>query len=102
MTKKEPTLKEQGFYHTAVWRRLRVLALQRDRSLCQKCLKNKRIKRATEVHHVVPVESSPELALELANLESLCRDCHEATKARRPVRVYPARVIKISDGSGSV
>ena len=96
---KPHTLKEQGFYHTVAWRRLRVLVLRRDHYLCQKRLKNKHIKRAAEVHHVRPVGSHPEQALELSNLESLCRNFHESTRQRRVERVYPARVIKVREGS---
>lgn len=75
-------LKEQGFYHWPAWRRLRVLALQRDHYLCQACLRQKKITPATEVHHVQPITEHPELALCLDNLESLCWDCHEQTKLR--------------------
>ena len=75
-------LKEQGFYHWPVWRRLRRLALQRDRYLCQDCLEKGVIRTATEVHHVAPVDERPELALELDNLRSLCWECHERTKHR--------------------
>lgn len=92
-------LKEQGFYHWPAWRRIRQLALQRDRFLCQNCLHKKGvIKTATEVHHLQPVEDFPELALELDNLQSLCWQCHEETKHRsRKVIAVPkgVRVIKI-------
>ena len=92
-------LKEQGFYKTTVWRRLRLLALQRDNYLCQECLRKKRITKATEIHHIKPIASHSELALSLDNLESLCWDCHEATKPRRVADDLPVRVIKIVDGS---
>ena len=99
---KEATLKEKGFYHTPAWRRLRIKALERDHYLCQNCLRNHRITAATEVHHLMPVEDHPDLALVLDNLESLCWDCHEQTKdhGKRVVQA-PAgvRVIKISNGS---
>lgn len=93
--------KKQGFYHTPAWRKLRVLALQRDHYLCQECLRQKRIVKATEVHHIKPIADFPELALTLDNLESLCWDCHELTKPRRVKAVAPAgvRVIKIADGT---
>lgn len=91
------TLKEQGFYHTRAWRRVRQLALHRDHYLCQACLKNNRITPATEVHHVKPLELYPDLALELSNLTSLCWQCHEATKQRRKfdATTCNVRVIKI-------
>jgi len=94
------TLKERGFYQSRPWRAVRLLALQRDHYLCQECLKRKRFKTATEVHHIRPLEEFPELGLELSNLQSLCWDCHEATKHRQSV-VHPSgvRIIKVSDGS---
>ena len=73
-------LKKQGFYGKAAWQRLRRMARQRDNYLCQECLKEKRITQAEEVHHVKPVDECPELAMDLSNLVSLCRACHEATK----------------------
>lgn len=98
---KKDTLKKRGFYQSAAWRRARQMALQRDHYLCQSCLKKQRIKTATEVHHIRPLEDYPELALELSNLQSLCWDCHEATKRRsQPSLPNGVKIIKITDGSG--
>lgn len=80
MANHENTLKDQGFYKKAVWRKLRVQALERDHYLCQECLRRRRVTPATEVHHIKPLEKFPELGLTLSNLESLCWPCHEATK----------------------
>ena len=93
------TLKKQGFYHSPAWRRIRVLALQRDNYLCQVCLKKGVIKKATEVHHIRPIAKQPELALELENLQSLCWWCHEATKSRGTdaVSASNVRIIKITN-----
>lgn len=99
---KKDTLKKQGFYQSTAWRSIRRMALQRDNYLCQECLRKKRITRATEVHHVNPLEDFPELGLEMSNLQSLCWDCHEQTKHHGQSSVMaPAgvRVIKVSDGS---
>lgn len=97
------TLKNQGWYHKPAWRHVRKLALQRDCYLCQACLKKGRLKKATEVHHLVPLDERPELGLELSNLQSLCWDCHELTKHRQPGKraVMPdgVRIIAIRDGS---
>lgn len=95
------TLKQQGFYHTSAWRRIRKLALQRDHYLCQACLKENRFTKATEVHHIKPLEDFPEFALELSNLQSLCWDCHEQTKShgREVVKVpLGVRVIRVANG----
>lgn len=90
------TLKDQGFYHSAAWRKTRKLALQRDRYLCQHCLAKRVITVATEVHHKKELEEYPELALDLSNLVSLCWRCHEATKHKPKKRKdVPARVIDV-------
>lgn len=101
MREKHSELKEAGFYHSPVWRKLRRLALQRDHYLCQHCLRNGILRSATEVHHIRPVADWPELALDLDNLVSLCWPCHEQTKVRRHGgrTGVPVRVIKIS-GNG--
>lgn len=90
-------LKEQGFYHSPAWRRLRVLALQRDHYLCQACLRQKRITIATQVHHKIPIAEDASLALRLDNLESLCWDCHELTKPRKAPRGKPGvKIIRVT------
>jgi len=93
-------LKESGWYGKGAWKRLRVQALNRDHWLCQECLRRGKITTAREVHHKLPLEEYPELGLELSNLESLCHECHEATKApRSQAKPKPTprgvRVIKI-------
>jgi len=95
---KKDTLKNQGFYTKSAWRRCRLLALQRDKYLCQHCLKKNRVTPATEVHHIVPLEERPDLGLELSNLVSLCHACHDDTKLKQSsiVNARPGiRVIKI-------
>lgn len=69
------------------WRRLRRDKLTRN-PLCEHCYSDRRIRAATEVHHIVPVESGlsmaemARLAYDPHNLVSLCHDCHvEAHKA---------------------
>ena len=78
-----PTLKERNFYKRKAWLCVRRLALQRDHYLCQSCLRAGRHRVASVVHHLKELEDFPELGLELSNLESLCWDCHEATKTRK-------------------
>lgn len=66
------------------WRRLRAWRL-RAQPLCVRCMRSGLIRSATEVHHIVPVESgsSPammeRLAYDPANLEGLCHACHAET-----------------------
>lgn len=67
----------------AKWRRLRCLKLSRQ-PLCEHCQEQGRIRPATEVHHLVPVEQGRNyaekqaLAYDLNNLCALCHDCHIA------------------------
>ena len=52
------------------WARLRRAALQRDGYRCRECGTAGRL----EVHHVVAVEVGG--SNELANLKTVCRECH--------------------------
>lgn len=73
-----------AFYHTAAWKKVRALALARDGGMCQDCMDRFRAgygyrpRRAEMVHHIIPIEERPDLALELSNLRSLCNACHGA------------------------
>ena len=97
---RERTQKEIGFYKTPAWRRIRTQALIRDHYLCQLRTSSKCSGVATEVHHIVPLESNPALGLELSNLVSCCWWCHEETKTRKKsVAVRGVRVIPVGDGS---
>lgn len=102
--------KADPFYMSAAWRRARQQALERDHWLCQDHLARKlagariRVPTATVVHHILPREEHPELALELDNLVSLCEACHnqrhpekggsEQSRAAKAAPI-PARVIKV-------
>lgn len=65
------------FYESTAWKKCRKLALIRDKYLCQDCLGNKRITKATMVHHVIELKDDRSKGLELDNLRSLCNSCHE-------------------------
>ena len=70
------------FYHSKEWKRLRQMAIERDRGMCCECMRKfqmgiiKRPHRAEMVHHITPIKDNPALALRLDNLESLCNACH--------------------------
>lgn len=67
--------KEQSFYKTGVWIRLR----NHKRSispLCEVCLKEDKVKPMVDVDHIVPIKEDWSLRLTLSNLQSLCRSCH--------------------------
>ena len=64
------------------WQKLRGRKLTAQ-PLCEECEKHGRIRAATEVHHIVPVESEHDLramktlAYDWCNLMSLCHQCHK-------------------------
>lgn len=59
-------------YATAPWRRLRERKVNAN-PICEVC--NNAL--AALVHHIKPIETHPELALEWSNLQSICRPCHD-------------------------
>lgn len=67
--------------NTARWKRLRLHKLQ-SQPLCECCLSANKNTLATEVHHIVPVESVCSIEqMELLmfdnnNLMSVCHECH--------------------------
>lgn len=95
------------FYHTQAWQRVRAAALNRDGGMCCDCMDRYRSgmgvrpNRATMVHHIIPIDERPDLALSLKNLRSLCETCHNKRhpeKGRRQAEEQPGhkmRVIKI-------
>ncbi|WP_232317039.1 HNH endonuclease signature motif containing protein [Paenibacillus sp. D9] len=73
----------------------------RDHYLCQICLRKEKLTSANTVHHIKPLETHPELALETDNLESICPACHNkehtekgAGKKHEPNRQRRAAVVK--------
>lgn len=66
------------------WRSLRAVKMAKN-PLCEDCLLHGKTVIATEVHHVVPVESAHSvrememLAYDYNNLRSLCHECHQNT-----------------------
>lgn len=84
MTREE----KMRFYHSQAWRRMSERILIRDHYECQECRKKLRsgirtkIKRATQVHHIVPYETRPDLGLDEDNLEAICDGCHNEAHGR--------------------
>jgi len=66
----------RAFYKSKEWQEVRELALKRDNYLCQRCLNNKKLKKADLVHHIVPLKDDASLRSKLTNLESICHPCH--------------------------
>lgn len=73
------TRHEQGY--GSRWDKLRVQILQRDKYLCQACLRKGRLTATNlQVDHIKPKAKGG--TDDPANLEVLCRPCHEQ-KSRR-------------------
>lgn len=92
---KPPEAKQ--FYNSAAWQKVREAALIRDHYLCQPCLRRERLTPATTVHHIKPIETHPELALDPDNLESICPACHnrEHPEKGKPKRIEVRRRARI-------
>lgn len=79
------------FYRSKDWLYLREQALKRDNYECQQCKRDGLVKIGSgktklNVHHIKEIETHPELALELDNLETLCVSCHNKVHGRGYVR----------------
>ena len=76
------------FYHSAQWKQMRKYILARDHYECMECRrklsegKTNKIRRARLVHHIIPFEVDPSLALDEDNLISLCDGCHNHIHGR--------------------
>lgn len=64
------------FYQSDDWRRVRYRALKLHGNRCQCCGAGPSFANPIHVDHVKPISRYPELALELSNLQILCRDCN--------------------------
>lgn len=80
----------EWFYKSKEWQACRESAIRRDAFLCQDCLKAGRYIPAEEVHHIIPLTPAnvhdASISLNLANLVSLCRECHKARHGAKPRR----------------
>lgn len=69
-----------AFYKSSKRQKLRLEALERDNYECIWCAQEGRVTTqhdtVLEVDHVKEIEQHPELALELDNLRTLCKLCH--------------------------
>ena len=74
--------KEDKFYKSQKWIRLRESILQRDGYKCQYCKRFGKNVQADHVHHVLPREFFPEYTYTPWNLISLCKMCHNTMHNR--------------------
>ncbi|HDR1156745.1 TPA: HNH endonuclease [Pasteurella multocida] len=75
---KGKTASQRGY--GAQWRKLRMIALERDRYLCQSCLKKGLYITATTVDHIIAKAHNG--TDNLSNLQSLCEKCHKTKTAQ--------------------
>lgn len=99
----------EPFYHTGVWKRTAAERMRMDNYLCCDCMERfhsggrGKVRDAEVVHHVIPRSERPDLELDIQNLRSLCKQCHNqrhpekgrAKEAAKPTKPNRARVIKI-------
>ena len=65
------------FYQGSPWRKLARVAKARDGFLCVHCRREGRTGAAQVVHHKKAINDGG-AKLQLENLESICRECHES------------------------
>ncbi|MDT2815965.1 HNH endonuclease [Vagococcus carniphilus] len=68
------------FYNSSEWKLLRQSVLERDNYECQWCKEQGKVTTGVhsilEVDHIEELKDRPELALDIDNLRTLCKDCH--------------------------
>lgn len=69
--------KEQCFYASLSWRRLREYILSKYKGICIYCLfEYDKLTECKDVHHIVTLKEDWDKRLDVDNLVCLCRDCH--------------------------
>jgi 5-methylcytosine-specific restriction protein A len=79
--RQRPRQADKDWYKSPAWRAVRAQKLAID-PLCEDCLKADRTTAAEHVHHVIERKVRPDLALDISNLESLCKRCHNAKRGK--------------------
>ncbi|MFS9217521.1 HNH endonuclease [Streptococcus mitis] len=65
------------FYNSSEWRTIRRQVLKRDHYECVWCRDEGKVTTTNlEVDHIKELEFYPEFALDLDNLRTLCKSCH--------------------------
>lgn len=80
----------EWFYKSKRWQKVREGYIKHAGGLCEECLKSGIYRPGVIVHHKTELTpqniQNPEIALDYANLELLCRDCHAKMHDRRKRR----------------
>ncbi|MGM0122725.1 hypothetical protein IGI37_000091 [Enterococcus sp. AZ194] len=78
------------FYGSTTWRKLRQQCLERDNYECQWCKYEGKLTTqydsVLEVDHIKELEKYPKYALDINNLRTLCKDCHNKRHDRMNYR----------------
>lgn len=78
------------FYASSEWKTLRRACLERDHYECQWCREQGKLTSQydsiLEIDHIKELEFYPELALDIDNLRTLCKDCHNKRHDRMNYR----------------
>ncbi|MHC5250431.1 HNH endonuclease [Enterococcus sp. LJL90] len=78
------------FYSSSKWKHLRKKRLELDHFECQWCKAEGKLTTqydsVLEVDHIKELEDYPELALDIDNLRTLCKDCHNKRHDRMNYR----------------
>ena len=82
------------FRNTQAWKKKRKIVFDRDKGLCQLCIRNlydtygRIYNNSIEVHHIEPIVEEYELRLDQGNLISLCTYHHKmADRGKIPKQV---------------
>ncbi|MGM0183475.1 hypothetical protein IGK74_002441 [Enterococcus sp. AZ150] len=83
------------FYASTKWKHLRKKCLERDNYECQWCRANGKLTTQydsiLEIDHIKELEFYPELALDIDNLRTLCKDCHNKRHDRMNYKGEPRK-----------
>lgn len=90
---KEYTEAAKRFYKSKQWERTRKLYVDRVHGMCERCAAAGLVVPGKIVHHKIYLDDAklknPAIALNFANLELLCQDCHNKEHMHRePARRY--------------
>lgn len=82
-------LTRHRFYKSRAWQSTREKVLRRDNFECQACKREGRLttidndkRKSLDVDHIKALETHPQLAHDLDNLETLCIKCHNKKEKR--------------------
>lgn len=65
----------QHVYGSKQWKAIRSRRKHLN-PLCQHCEAKGLVRAAQDVDHILPIRTNPELAFDIGNTQSLCRNCH--------------------------